>query len=251
MMNEKAKNMESSSDLYMEGDARKRQSRQLHHNVLSSVSHDIKTPLSCIIGSLEFCGRTGRKLSPGKKSILLNTALEEAYRLDRFVTNMLDIARLEADMVTPKKERCVLGLLIQDCLLLQGAHLHHCKITVSAIPAGFSIMTDAGLLTRVISILLENAIKYASPEPHIHIEYEKIGPQVRILIRDNGPGIPEEKMADLFSSHARFAVGDYKQAASGLGLPICREIMQLLGGNITAQNVTKPAGAQFCLTLPA
>lgn len=224
---------------------------RLHRSVLTSVSHDLKTPLTCIIGSLEVYERTKEKLTFEKKNTLINTALKEAYRLDSFVTNILDMARLENGAVKLKKELCVMDLLLEDCLIMLGHRLHECDISIKAVPKAFSVTTDALLLMRAVCILLDNAAKYSPLKPIIKVEYEKIGDQAVIRIEDNGPGIPESKLEEIFSKYARFAVEDHKHAGTGLGLPICREIMRLLGGTVTVKNLVGGKGAEFTLAFAA
>src|SRR4051812_30950735 len=167
---------------------------QLHRAVLTSVSHDLKTPLACIIGSLEIYERTKEKLTLEKKNTLINTALQEAYRLDSFITNILDMARLESNAVKLKKELCVMDLLLEDCLILLGHRLRECTVSIKAIPATFPVTTDPLLLMRAICIVLDNAAKYGALHPVINMEYERMGEQVVIRIQDNGPGIPQSSM---------------------------------------------------------
>ncbi len=236
---------------YLQSNAFEQEREQLHRNILSSVSHDLKTPLACIIGSLEIHERTKEKLSPDKKNILINTALEEAHRLDSFITNILDMAKLESGMVKVKKEPCVMDLLLDDCLTFLGHRLRECSVSIKAIPAPFTVTTDPLLLTRAICIVLDNAAKYCHSHPGIDMEYEKIGDQVAIRIQDSGPGIPESKLEDIFSKYARFATQDHQRAGTGLGLPICREIMRLLGGTVTVANVADGKGAVFTLAFAA
>src|SRR5436305_33782 len=107
---------------------------RLHRTVLTSVSHDLKTPLSCIIGSLEIYERTKEKLTLDKKNTLINTALQEAYRLDSFITNILDMAKLESNAIRLKKELCVMDLLLEDCLILLGRRLSECRVSIKPIP---------------------------------------------------------------------------------------------------------------------
>ncbi len=224
---------------------------RLHRSVLTSVSHDLKTPLACIVGSLEIYERTKEKLTPDKKNTLIHTALQEAYRLDGFITNILDMAKLESGAVELKKERCMMDLLLADCLVLLGHRLAECTISIKAVPAPFSVTTDPLLFTRAICILLDNAAKYAMPHPIISMEYEKIGNQAVVCIENNGPGIPPAKMEEIFSKYARLDAQDHTHAGTGLGLPICREIMRLLGGTVTAANRADGKGAVFTLAFPA
>jgi K+-sensing histidine kinase KdpD len=224
---------------------------KLHRSVLTSVSHDLKTPLACIIGSLEIYERTKEKLTLEKKNILINTALQEAYRLDSFVTNILDMAKLESGAVKVKKELCVMDLLLEDCLIVLGRRLQECDVSIKAVPATFPVTTDPLLLMRAICIVMDNAARYASLHPVINVEYEKTGDLVVIRVQDNGPGIPKEKMEEIFSKYARFAIQDHKHSGTGLGLSICREIMRLLSGTVTVENLPNGKGAVFTLTFTA
>lgn len=223
---------------------------QLHRNVLTSVSHDLKTPLTCIIGALEVYERSKEKLTLEKKNTLIHTALQEAYRLDGFITNILDMAKLENGDLALKKELCVMDLLLEDCLIMLGSRLRDSEVNIKAVGDTFTLNTDPMLLTRAICIVLDNAAKYGPRHPVICVEYEKIEEQVIIRIGDNGLGIPKSKLEDIFSKYTRFAIQDHKHAGTGLGLPICREIMRLLGGTVTAAN-QKGSGAEFTLAFAA
>lgn len=224
---------------------------KLHRAVLTSVSHDLKTPLSCIIGSLEIFERTKEKLTAEKKNTLIHTALQEAYQLDSFITNILDMAKLESGAVKLKKEVCVMDLLLEDCLVLLGHRLDACDVTIKAVPVTFPVTTDPLLLMRAICIVLDNAAKYGTAHPKIGVEYEKVGSRVLICIRDDGPGIPKPKLKEIFSKYARFAIQDHKHSGTGLGLPICREIMRLLGGTVTVANCAGGKGVVFTLAFAA
>jgi two-component system sensor histidine kinase KdpD len=224
---------------------------QLHRNVMNSVSHDLKTPLACIIGSLEIYERTKGKLSPEKADELLATALHEAYRLDSFINNILDMAKLENRVVKVKREQCLMQKLIDDCLLTMTNILRDVTVTVKISPENFSVNTDATLLQRAICIVLDNAAKYCPPYCEVAVEADLAKGLVSIHISDNGLGIPEAEKEAIFSKYTRLAKQDYQRAGTGLGLPICRAIMELLGGTATVANGTKAQGAVFTLTLPA
>ncbi len=224
---------------------------RLQRSVLCAFSHDLKTPLACIIGSLEIYGRTKDKLSPDKQNILIDTALQEAYRLDSLLTNVLEMARLEQGAVQVKHQSYDTELLLQDCLIQLGQRLSGGDISIKGTPASFCVTTDPLLLTRAICCVLDNAAIYGQPHPVIGVEYEKSGEQAVIRIWDNGPGIPESRLEEIFSKYARFTPQGHTHTGSGLGLPICREIMRLLGGTVTAANLAGGSGAVFTLAFPA
>ncbi len=224
---------------------------RLQHSVLRAFSHDLKTPLACIIGSLEIYGRTKDRLSPDKQNILIDTALQEAYRLDSLLTNVLEMARLEQGAVQVKYQSYDMDLLLQDCPVQLGQRLSGCGISIKGVSASFSVTTDPLLLTRAICCVLDNAAIYGQPHPVIGIAYEMAGDHVIIRIRDNGPGIPESKLEEIFTKYTRFTPQGHTHTGSGLGLPICREIMRLLGGTVTAANLAGGSGAVFTLAFPA
>jgi K+-sensing histidine kinase KdpD len=224
---------------------------RLHRSVLNSISHDLKTPLACIIGSLEICERATEKLSFEQRATLIQTALKEAYRLDSFITNILDMAKLESGTVKVKKEPIRLEHLLDDCLITLGPRLSACEVYIKATPSCMSITSDPVLLARAVCILLENSAKYGTERPIIHITYQRAGDQVVIRVEDNGPGIADHKMEEVFSKYARLSAQDSKQAGTGLGLPICREILRLLGGTVRVENLPHKKGAVFTLSFPA
>lgn len=224
---------------------------RLHRKVLGAVSHDLKTPLSCIIGSLEIYERLKEKLSPDEINSLITTARLEAYRLDDLISNTLDMARFESSAVTVKKQLCAMDLLLEDCLIQLGPRLSDCDISITAIQASFSAVTDPLLLTRAICCVLDNAARHGSTHPVIGVEYEMTGGQVIIRIQDNGPGIPESALEAIFTKYTRFAQPDRTHTGTGLGLSICREIMRLLDGTVTAANLPDGAGAVFTLSFAA
>lgn len=222
----------------------------MHKGILSAVSHDLKTPLACVIASLEIYERTHQKITDEKKDALIKTALREAYRLDGFISNILDMAQFEQGMVKPLYRTYQMDSLIQDCLTMMGNRLQGCLLHVFAPTDPVHILTDPVLLSRAICILLDNAAKYCTSHIAIEIKYEKLGALITIHIRDNGPGIPPAQQERIFSKYTRLSKEDNQTAGTGLGLPICRKIMTLLGGTVTVANAETGTGAVFTLTLP-
>lgn len=222
---------------------------RLHRQMLSSVSHDLKTPLASIIGSLEVFERMKDKLTEDKKLSLIQVALQEAYRLDNFITNILDMAKLENGMVKARQESAEIGGLIRDSLIRINNRLS--GSTVNFNPDGrMDVMTDAVLLSRALCLVLDNAVKYGGKPPVIDIELGKSDDHtVFIAIRDNGPGILPGQKDAIFSKYTRFSREDQQNAGTGLGLSIGRAIMNLLGGDLVAS--TSPEGRTlFTLTFP-
>jgi len=223
----------------------------LHRQMLSSVSHDLKTPLATIIGSLEVMTMLYDKLSEEKRKSLISSALTEAFRLDYFITNILDMAKFEADAVKPRFEATKLSQMIQDSLTRLGPLKTRGEIRIDATEKGDDIVTDPMLGSRAIGLVLHNAFKFGQRKtpnavPVIEIEYglEDNGGFVRI--RDHGEGIPADKQAAVFDKYTRLQKTDQQNAGTGLGLTICQHIMRLLDGSIDLRNHPE-GGAVFTL----
>lgn len=221
----------------------------MHRQLFSAVSHDLKTPLASMIGSLEIHQRMKEKLAPDKKDALIATALQEAYRLDHFVTNILDMSKLESGMVKLRRETVDIPQLLNDCLVHLDNRLQHSMVAVEAANGSFSAVTDPSLLSRALCLLLDNAVKFGGSPPGIAICYGKQEGEGYISVQDNGRGVPESHYEKVFEKYTRFTKSDQQSAGTGLGLAICRAIMHLLGGSVT---VRSPAGggARFTLHFP-
>jgi K+-sensing histidine kinase KdpD len=222
---------------------------QLHQAMLSSVSHDLKTPLASIIGSLEIYGRMHDRLSEEKKHTLITTALQEAHRLDSFITNILDMAKLDNGMVKPKYDEIRVASFLRDCMLKVGHREGNEHIQLPATYPSDIIMTDATLLNRALFIIVDNALKHGSLPIVIEAMRGDNPDELLLFIRDHGPGIPVGEEESIFSKYTRYSRKDQQNAGTGLGLSIARSIMQLLGGDIEAMNHAS-GGAVFTLRVP-
>jgi K+-sensing histidine kinase KdpD len=222
---------------------------QIHRQMLSTVSHDLKTPLATMIGSLEIYNRMEAKLTPEKRKMLIDSALHEAYRLDSFITNILDMAKFEGGMVTIRSATTDLKQLLEDCLLRLGPQRERGEIILNPI-GELKVNTDAMLLGRAINLLIDNGLKHAGPQAKISVEYGHIDGNMVIRVRDQGPGIPDHMHEHIFSKYTRMNKADQQNAGTGLGLAICRQIMTNLGGTVQVAN-HPDGGAVFTLTIPA
>lgn len=224
---------------------------RMHRQLYSAISHDLKTPLASIIGALEIYERMKPRLTEEKQAELIVTALQEAHRLDNFITNILDMGRLENGMVTVRSETFDVGGMLRGCVSSFDNRMLGKRITISQLDGEFSIVSDHALLCRVITLLLDNSVKYGGKPPMIQLTYG-IAPNGECLIhvQDNGPGIPETHRESIFTKYTRFIKRDQQHAGTGLGLAIGREIMHLLGGTIAVADAPDYSGAVFTLTLP-
>jgi len=221
----------------------------LHRQMLSSVSHDLKTPLATIIGSLEVMTMLYDKLSEEKRKSLISSALTEAFRLDHFITNILDMAKFEADAVKPRFESARLGQMINDSLARLGPLKTRGEIKITALGDEDDLVTDPMLGSRAIGLVLHNAFKFGgrkTANPMIEVEYGLKGNEGFVRIRDHGDGIPPEKQAAVFDKYTRLQKTDQQNASTGLGLTISQYIMRLLDGRIELHNHPE-GGAIFTL----
>lgn len=225
-----------------------RERERIHRQMLSVVSHDLKTPLSSIIGSLEIYERVKDKLSEEKQKTLISVALSEARRLDSFITNILEVAKLENGMIKVQSKPTNIGLLLENCVQGIGNRLPQGgSIEVAPSPQAVEAVIDPLLLNRAVNLVLDNAIKFGGAPPLIHIRFGA-GQDGRtfIEIRDNGQGIPEAKLDTTISRYVQLTKEDQHPACTGLGLVICHGLMQLLKGEVSVGNHSD-GGAAFTL----
>jgi two-component system sensor histidine kinase KdpD len=228
------------------------QREQMHRQLFTAVSHDLKTPLSSMIGSLEIYQRLHGKLDAAKCEALIDTALQEAYRLDNFVSNILDMAKLESGIVTLRKTGFDLETLIRDCLTSLDNRLKGLQVTLHRdAVAAVEGTGDTTLICRALTLLIDNAVRYGGAPPAIDIYFGAMAPNLlRITVADNGKGVPAAQKEKVFEKYTRFAKSDSQNAGTGLGLPICRAVMKVMGGTVEIDN-HHTGGARFTLLFPA
>lgn len=223
---------------------------KLRSMLLSSVSHDFKTPLAGIIGALSVHRSLGERLSAAKRSELIEAAIEEAQRLDSFITNILDMTRLESGNVQFHREWHPLKDIIHNVPKRLRHRLRQHKLTVHPCPANVEVYVDVMMTEQVMQNLLDNACKYTPPGTSIEILCSASAEKGVICeVRDHGVGMPAEKLERIFNKYERLEKKDTQVAGTGLGLAISRSIMEAQGGQIIAANHPE-GGAVFTLLLP-
>ncbi len=221
---------------------------KLRSMVLSAVSHDLKTPLASIIGSLDIYHRLHASLTPERRNALTHTAYEEAVRLDSFITNIIDMARLESGKITVNREWTDPVLMVRRIVRKMEGRLsgHRVELHMPAKP--FEAEIDAALMEKAITHLLDNAVKYTLPDTQIDITLEMRGHDLLFSVQDHGKGIPEGMEEAIFNKYTRLHKKDMAVAGTGLGLSISRSIAQAHGGSL--RGVTSGNGALFTIELP-
>ncbi len=220
---------------------------EMRSAVLSSVSHDLRTPLAAITGA----GTTLRDGKPGidagRERALLETICEEAERLERLIANLLSMTRLDSGAVEVKREWVPLEEVVGAALtrlepMLQGRPVR------TALPPELPLLpVDPVLLEQVFLNLLENAAKYTPEGAAIEVSARSAGGRVEIEVEDRGPGVPEGLEDRIFEKFFRAHRG--RASGVGLGLSICRGIVEAHGGRIGAAN-RPDGGATFRIELP-
>jgi two-component system sensor histidine kinase KdpD len=222
-------------------------SERLRSSILSALSHDLRTPLTALVGLADSLFLVKPALPPPA----LETAQamhEQAARLAGLVGNLLDMARLNAGNVTLRREWQPLEEVIGASIKLLGTALAAHPVRV-ALPADLPLLEfDAVLIERVFCNLLENAAKYAPTGTEVDIVASQLGEHVEIRVSDHGPGFPAGKLSALFEMFARGQTESGKPG-TGLGLAICRAIIEAHGGEISAEN-SPDGGACIRFTLP-
>jgi two-component system sensor histidine kinase KdpD len=228
-------------------DRRRADEERLRNALLSSVSHDLRTPLGVITGAVSTALETPDLPEPARRE-LLQSAQEEAQRLHRLVSNLLDITRLESGALdlhtewTPMEE--VVGAALNRRELAADAQ----RIRV-AIPADLPLVAmDGVLMEQLLLNLLDNALKYSPPGTPVDIKAWAAGKSLTLSISDQGPGIATGDEDRIFEKLARGHAASNRPGA-GLGLAICKGIVTAHGGRIQAVNHPQ-GGAQFLVTLP-
>jgi two-component system, OmpR family, sensor histidine kinase KdpD len=230
-------------------ESRVREEREkLRSMLLSSVSHDLKTPLASVIGGLSVIRSMGPNLPAEHRDTLIETALEEAQRLDSFITNILDMTRLESGYIQFKKSWGLPYDMASNVRSRLRERLQHYTVDIDANALkSTEVYADIMMSEQVLQNVMDNAAKYTPRGTHITISGKPEGNAFTMTIRDNGPGIPVDKLDKIFDKYERLQHQDSKVAGTGLGLAISKMIMWAQGGTITAGN-HPDGGALFTLT---
>ncbi|HLI21320.1 MAG TPA: ATP-binding protein, partial [Stellaceae bacterium] len=226
------------------------ESERLRSALLTSISHDLGTPLASIIGAASSLKSVGDRYDDTQREALLSTVLDEAERLNRFVANLLDMTKLESGAIAPKQELIDLGEIVGTALQRAGKVLAHHKVKVDLGADLPMLRLDFVLFEQVLFNLLDNAAKYAPPESTIEIRARKRDGMVELHVLDEGAGIPADQIERIFDKFHRVGEGDRKRPGTGLGLAICRGFVTAMGGTIRARNRTDRSGGDFIVELP-
>ncbi|MGA7674853.1 MAG: sensor histidine kinase KdpD [Rhizomicrobium sp.] len=218
--------------------------------MLTSLSHDLRTPLASILGAATTLTANRGLYDAGQTDEMLSTIREEAERLDRFVGNLLDMSRLEADALGVKPEAVDLIDLVEAAAKRLARRLSGHRIALD-LPDDLPLVSvDPLLLEQAIVNLLDNAAKYAPLGSSIRIRARAAEKRVLLTVEDEGPGIPPESLPHIFDKFYRAKAADRRVAGTGLGLAVARGFVEAFGGSLDAANRTDRSGAVLTISLP-
>ena len=218
---------------------------RLRAALLTSISHDLRTPLASIIGTVSSLRTYADKYDAADRGELLATLASEAERLNRFVANLLDMTRLESGAIELNLEFTDVGEIIGAALERAGGILSSHRVEVSVALDLPMLRLDPILTEQVLFNLLDNAAKYSPAGSRIDLTARQDGDVVRIEVLDEGPGIPPADLERIFDKFYRVQAQDRRRAGTGLGLAICRGFIEAQGGRIEARNRSDRSGAML------
>lgn len=226
------------------------ETERLRTALLSSVSHDLRTPLVTIIGAAgSLSERQG--LTDAARHDMAELIREEGERLDRYVQNLLDMTRLGHGALKPRLSAVDLGEVVGSARTRMRAILAQHPLVTNLPDPLPSLHADPVLLEQVVVNILDNAAKYAPDHSQITLCAAVRGPMIVMAIADQGPGIPPADRDRVFEMFYRVESGDRQRAGTGLGLAICKGLIEAMGGAIRAEAASPDdSGTRIVIELP-
>jgi len=226
------------------------ESDRLRGALLTSISHDLKTPLASVLGSASALRDLEANLSDAQKHDLLATVIDESERLNRFIANLLDMTKLESGAIVPNTARHDIGEIVGSALRRAAKILVHHRVSLELAADLPMLELDAVLFEQVLFNLLDNAAKYAPSDTTISIRGSRDRGAVALQILDEGNGIPAAELESVFDKFYRAEKGDHVRPGTGLGLAISRGFVEAMHGTIAAANRSDRSGAVITIRLP-
>jgi two-component system sensor histidine kinase KdpD len=224
---------------------------RLRSALLTSISHDLKTPLASIMGAAGTLRDYRNALPEDDRAALLATVIDESERLNRFIANLLDMTKIESGAMEPNAAPVdvaeVVGSALRRAAKITAGHR-----VETGLPEDLPMLRlDPVLFEQVLFNLVDNAAKYAPAGSTIAISARLDDGAVAIEVADEGPGLPPSDLERVFDSFYRVRKGDQVRAGTGLGLSICRGFVEAMGGTIKAGNRQDRMGAVFTIRMPS
>jgi two-component system sensor histidine kinase KdpD len=228
--------------------------QKLRTALLSSLSHDLRTPLTAIRGAAETLASAGDALDPATRADLLASITQDTGRMTKFLSNIMEMARVETGEINARRDRLQLAEIVEAAVArIPGAMYAGVNIADDAT----HVLADPALLEQILVNILDNAVKYAPEGSRIAISARRSASRIAISVADEGVGIPAAELPHIFDSFFRATRGDRVAPGTGLGLAIAKAFTEAMGGSIRAQSprLDLPAdgapGTVITLELPA
>ena len=223
---------------------------RLRAALLTSISHDLKTPLASVLGAASTLRDLSGSLGEAEKRDLLATVIDESERLNRFIANLLDMTKLESGAIVPNTALHDIGEIVGSALRRAGKILARHKVSLELAADMPMLQLDAVLFEQVLFNLLDNAAKYAPADTTISIRSARDRDSISLQIIDEGGGIPPAELESVFDKFYRAQKGDHVRPGTGLGLAISRGFVEAMHGTIEAANRSDRSGAILTIRLP-
>jgi two-component system sensor histidine kinase KdpD len=221
---------------------------KLQKALLNSIAHNVRTPLSSIIGSLSALQEQEFSFDQSARRVLVDTARQEADRLNRLLGNLLDLSRLEAGALRIRKDPCDVQDVIGAALEQLGHVIEHRQIQVLIAPEPVFVPMDFVLIVQVLVNLLDNALKYSPADTPITVEARVLTNDLEICVADFGTGVAQHDLCSIFEKFNR-GERSSETGGIGLGLSICKGLIEAHHGKIWAER-RHPRGTAVTFTLP-
>ncbi len=223
---------------------------RLRSALLTSISHDLKTPLAAVLGAASTLRSFSNALDEQAKADLVAAIIDESERLNRFIANLLDMTKLESGAVVPNSALHDLGEVVGSALERASKILAQHRVEVELVKDLPMVNIDPVLFEQVLFNLLDNAAKYAPAGTAVRIQSWQEGDFVGLQVLDEGEGIPAGDLEHIFDKFYRARKVDHVRAGTGLGLAISRGFVEAMHGTISGANRADRAGAAFTIRLP-
>jgi two-component system sensor histidine kinase KdpD len=220
---------------------------KLYNTLLNSLSHELRTPISTIIGAIDTVKDNQTKLSDSNRNELYSEIEIAGFRLNRQVENLLSMSRLEAGFIKPNKDWCDLNELVFASIKDNKDDLHHHKIEFTPEENLPLFKLDSGLTEQILHNLIHNALEHTPENSTIKIEVTHNKTNCLIQISDNGKGFPENEIDFVFDKFYRLT--NTTKSGSGLGLSIVKGFTEAMDGKVYLENLPQ-GGARFTIEIP-
>ena len=226
----------------------KEQTLALYNTLLNSLSHEFRTPIATIVGSIDNLLAESSPLSENDKRTLLSEILKASLQLNQHVENLLNISRLESGYIQIKKDWCDINELICNVAVHLQDEMKNCIVKIDCRDRLPLFKIDYGLMEQVLHNLMQNAAKYSPGKPCININATEVSEGLLITVEDNGNGFPAGETEKVFEKFYR--VKNSITGGIGLGLSIVKGFVEAHQGSINLQNKL-PHGAKFIISIPS